>query len=163
MLEAVEPDADRLGALVERRPDVDVLAEVVAADHLEDEPVKLVDGRHVVHQHDLAGVPDPLDVLAHLQRVELPLLLVPVGADALEDRRPVHEGVGHDADLRLAHRDELALEVADQAARGRAARARRRSRVRLAVELAVVSVSIVGLLVGRPEAAPIARRSRATG
>ena len=124
VLEVVEPDADRLGRLVERRPDVDVLAEPVPADRLDDQPGQLVDRRHVLHEQDPARLADALDVLAHLQPVELALLLVPVGADALERRGPVHERVGHDADLGVAHRDPVALEVADQVVERRRASAR---------------------------------------
>ena len=102
--------------LVERRADVDVLVEVVPGDRLEDQAGQLVDRRDVVHQEDPAGLADPLDVLAELQDVELAVLGVPVAADALERRGPVHERVGHDADLRVAERDEAALEVGDHAA-----------------------------------------------
>ena len=61
------------------------------------------------HAHDLGALADALDVLAHLEQVELALLLVPVAADALEYRRPVVEGVGHDVHVRLLERDEMAL------------------------------------------------------
>ena len=72
LLEVVQPDADRPGRLVERRPDVGVLAEAVAADRLDDQPGQLVDRRDVLHQQDPARLADPLDVLAELQPVELP-------------------------------------------------------------------------------------------
>ena len=133
----MQAHADRLGRLVERRADVDVLAEAVPAHGLEDQAGQLIDRRDVLHQQDPARLADALDVLADLQTVELALLLVPVGADPLEGRGPVHERVGHDADLGVLHRDEVALEVADQvvqAARrrgvvGRWSGVRRRSRV----------------------------------
>ena len=71
VLEVVEPDADRLGRLVERRADVGVLAEAVAPDGLDDQPGQLVDRRDVLHQQDPARLADALDVLAQLQPVEL--------------------------------------------------------------------------------------------
>ncbi len=130
----VEADPDRLRRLVERRPDVGVLAELVAPDRLDDQASQLVDRRDVLHQEDPARLADPLDVLTDLHPVELALLRVPVGADPLERRGPVHERVGHDADLRVTHRDECALEVGDdviEAARDRRGSVRIRRRRRL--------------------------------
>src|SRR6266496_2517952 len=110
----MEADADRPGALVERRPDVDVLAEVVATNGLDHDRRQLVDRWDIVHEEDPAGVANPLEVLAEEYRVELLLVRVPVRADTLEGGGPVHEGVSHDADLGLGHRDVVALEIADE-------------------------------------------------
>jgi hypothetical protein len=110
----VESYADGLGRLVERRADVDVLTEPVSTHRLEDQPGQLVDRRHVLHEQDPGRLADALDVLADLEAVQPSLVLVPVGADALERRRAVHERVGHDADLRVLELDELALEIAGQ-------------------------------------------------
>ena len=88
VVEVMEPDADLAGRLVERRPDVDVLAEAVPADRLDDQAGQLVDRRDRSSIRSIRGVePDALDVLADLQAVELLLVGVPVGADALERRR----------------------------------------------------------------------------
>ena len=114
VVEVVQPDADRARALVVRRADVDVLAERVPPRRLDHDRDQLVDRRQVLHQQHLRGVPDALHVLPDEQAVQLALLLVPVAADALERRRPVHERVGHDADLGVAERDPVALEVGDQ-------------------------------------------------
>ena len=114
VLQVVEPDPDRARALVERRADVRVLAELVAADGLEDDRAELVDRLDRIHEQDAGRLADPLHVLPDEQPVELLLLGVPVGADPLERRSPVHERVGHDADVRVAHRDVGALEVADE-------------------------------------------------
>ena len=102
MGQVVQPHADGLAGLVEARADVGVLAEVVAADGLDDDPDELVDRRQVGHQQHPGVAPDALHVLAQLQPVEHALLRVPVGADALEHGRAVHERVGHDADLGVA-------------------------------------------------------------
>src|SRR5690606_3408455 len=63
-----------------------------------------------LHAHDLGALADALDVLADLKEVQLALVSVPVAAHTLEDRGPVVEGVGHDVDVRLLQRDELAFE-----------------------------------------------------
>ena len=115
VLEVVQPDADRPGATCRttagcRRP----RGSRCGGPSRRSRPVSSSTDGTSVHQQDPARLADALDVLAELQPVELALLRVPVGADALERRRPVHERVGHDADLRVAHRDVLALEVADQ-------------------------------------------------
>src|SRR5207245_9953749 len=112
-IEVVKPDADRPSGLVERRPNVDVVPEAIPTRSLQHERAQLVHGWHWLHHHDPARAADPLHVLSNFERVQLALLLVPVRPNALEDRGPVHERVGHDADLRVAHRYELALEVAD--------------------------------------------------
>ena len=113
-LQVVQPDPNGLRRLVERRSDVDVLAEAVPADRLHDEAGQLVLGRDVVDQHDLARVPDALDVLPDEQPVQLSVVVVPVTPNAFEDGRPVHERVRHDADPGVAQRHEPTLEVGDQ-------------------------------------------------
>jgi hypothetical protein len=114
VLQVVEADADGPSRFVERRPDVGILAELVAPDGLDDQPDQLVHGRHGIDQQDPARLADALDVLTQKQPEEGLALLVPVRADALERGRPVHERVGHDVDVGVAEGDELALEVARQ-------------------------------------------------
>ncbi len=98
-LQVVELDADGLVALVRRGPHVAVLAVAVATQQLHRESHHLVHAVARVHHQDLRGVDDALEVLARLEQVELLVVGVPVGPDALEDGRPVEERVGHDADL----------------------------------------------------------------
>ncbi|MEJ7698001.1 MAG: hypothetical protein WKF78_15640 [Candidatus Limnocylindrales bacterium] len=114
VVQVVQSNADRPGRLVEGRTDVGVFAEAVAAHGLDDQAGQLVHRRNVVHQQDPARLTDALGVLAQFQAVELALVGIPIRPDAFEGRRPVHERVGHDADLGVAHRDELALEITDQ-------------------------------------------------
>ena len=54
-----------------------------------------------------------------VERQELLLLGIPVGADSFENGGPVVEGMGHDVDVRIAQRHELAPEERPQLACGR--------------------------------------------
>ncbi len=104
VLEVVEPHADDLARLVDGGTHVGVLAEAVAAQQLDGERHQLVHRARQVHQHDPRRRPQPRVVLVALEQVELALVGVPVGADALEAGRAVHEGVRHDADARVRQR-----------------------------------------------------------
>ncbi len=106
--------ADGLIRLVDRGADVAVLAVAVLAQQLERQLDHLVDAVVRIHHQDLRRVHDALEVFAGLEQVELLLLCVPVGADALEDRRSVEERVGHDADLGLSQWCPRVLEPADR-------------------------------------------------
>ena len=64
--------------------------------------------------HEQVRAVNPLVVGYELQAEELLLVGVPVGADPLEDGRPVVEAVRHDVDVRLAQRDELTPEERPQ-------------------------------------------------
>ena len=106
----MELDADGLIRLVDRGAHVAVLAVAVLPQQLHGQLDHLVDAVVRIHHQDLGRVHDALEVLARLEQVELLLVRVPVGADALEDRRPVQERVGHDADLGLRQRRPRVLE-----------------------------------------------------
>ena len=63
-----------------------------------------------VHEHHPASLEEPDVVLPHAEDEQLALVFVPVSADALEYRRPVVEGVGHYADLRIFDGNYLSTE-----------------------------------------------------
>jgi len=110
----VELDTDGLGALVDRGAAVRVFVKVVAPQDLLDDLGELVDRRHIRHEHDLAGVSQPDDVLLDPEPVELLLVRVPIRPDPLEHTRAVQEGVGHERNTCLAQPYVSALEVADE-------------------------------------------------
>ena len=49
----MEPNADRLRALIDTRPNIDILAKRVLAQQLKDDPSQFSNIRERVHQHDL--------------------------------------------------------------------------------------------------------------
>ena len=102
-------DADRLGALIDAWPNVHVLFERIALQELDHDPLQLLHIWEWIHEHDLARGAQSLQVLGHLQRVELLLIRVPVGANPFEGRRAVQERVRHHAHLRIGQRSEVAL------------------------------------------------------
>ncbi len=67
VLEVVEADPDRPGALVERRADVDVLREGVAPDRLQDDLHQVVHRRQIIHEQHLRAAADALHVLPEEQ------------------------------------------------------------------------------------------------
>ena len=102
---------DRLGALVDAWPNVHVLFEGIPLQKLNHNPFDRLHVWEWVHEHDLARGAQPLQVLGDLQRVELPLVGVPVGANPFEGCRAVQERVRHDAHLRIGQRPEVTLQI----------------------------------------------------
>ena len=97
-------------AFVGEGADVDVFGEAGAFDHLDGETAEFVGVVGDVHHEHTAAAEETLVVLAEAEDVDDALFLVPVATDALENAGAVVEGVGHNADLRLFQRNELALE-----------------------------------------------------
>ena len=113
-VEVVEADSDRLGALVDDRSQVDVLAQPIATQELDGDLGELLGRLADLHHQEARRRADPLVMRQELEAEELLLVGVPVGADALEDGGAVIEAVGHDVDVRVAQRHELAAEERPQ-------------------------------------------------
>src|SRR5439155_11387994 len=111
VLEVVESDADKLAGRVDDRPDIRVLAVPALPEELDGDVHEVLRGMREGKSHDPARAEEPLVVLAEVQPVELLLVGVPVRPDPFKDTRAVVEGMGHDADLRLADRNELPTQV----------------------------------------------------
>ena len=107
----VELDADDLSGLERERPDVDVLAVLVAPQQLErrfDQLLRCSTGdRHLEHASVLVHA---LEVLWQREREELLAFGVPVGADAFEHAGAVVEAVRQQADLGIRVADDFAVE-----------------------------------------------------
>src|SRR5918998_1804617 len=90
--EQVDPDGGY--ALVGQRPDVRVLARGVALEDLERRVAELVYAQGQVDAEHPTAPLEALVVFAHLQDLQRPPVLAPVGPDPLKDARAVVEGVG---------------------------------------------------------------------
>ena len=102
---------NRLGALVDAWPNVHVLFERIPLQKFNHDPFNRLHVWEWVHEHDLARGAQSLQVLGHLQRVELLLVCVPVGANPFKGRRAIQERVRHDAHLRVGQRSEVTLQI----------------------------------------------------
>ena len=109
VLEVVEANADLFAGRVQKRTDVDVRLELVAAQQLEREVDQLLGRVRKRHAHDVGRAAHALVVLGRLEQVELLLLRVPVGADAFEDTGAVVQRMGHQAEPHVVVAAELAV------------------------------------------------------
>ena len=101
---------DQLLALVGERPDVQVLAVATAPEQIHGDVAQVFGTVRDVHEHHPTALEKAVVVLPHAEDEQLALVFVPVSADALEYGRPVVEGVGHNADLRIFDRNYLSTE-----------------------------------------------------
>ena len=83
---------------------------VVTANKVDCQCYQLVEAVRHVDAHQSGIAQESGKVLAQEDDIELLALLVPIATYALENPCPVVKGVGHDRDLRLLQRDDLALE-----------------------------------------------------
>ena len=110
----VGADADALGGLVGKRPNVDVGVERIATHQLHGDGAEFRHGGRNMDAQDAAVLLPALVVLAGAQDEQLVFGANPVCADALKDAGPIVQSMREDVDLRVAQRHVLAIEVDDQ-------------------------------------------------
>ena len=111
VLEIMEANADLFGAFERKRPDVNVLTEVVAPNQLDAGFAELVQAHWDLELQDLHGVLHAAVMLSQFEEEELLVLGAPVATNPLEDPGPVLQRVGHQTNPGVGVTLDLAVEV----------------------------------------------------
>ena len=110
-LHVVQPHAQNLLGLVDQGSHVEVLMEAGLGHEIARDLHQLRIGQPDIHEQHVRGLSQPAEVILHAKEVEILILGVPVGADALKDGRPVVERVRHDVDIGVGEREQAPLVV----------------------------------------------------
>ena len=102
--------ADDLGRFEGKRPDVGILAVLVAAQQVHREGDELLDAPGNGHLEGARVLVHALEVLLEAQRVQLLAFRVPVGANAFENAGSIVEAVSEQADLGVRVVNDLTVE-----------------------------------------------------
>src|SRR5262249_16608438 len=99
--EVVNPHTDYLIGVERQGPDITIHTMILSLQQVYERPRKVIMRIWQLHVEELSRLQETFEMIRRPENKKLILLVVPITAQTTEHRRPIIQGVGQNAHLRL--------------------------------------------------------------